>query len=63
MFGSAYAITVGIAACIKNAALALVIGLTLFGPQILTPLIANLLAQNLLIVPLQFIFKSGNQKN
>ena len=63
MFGSAYAITVGIAACIKNAALALVIGLTLFGPQILTPLIANLLAQNLLIVPLQFIFKNGNQKN
>jgi len=50
-------VTIGIATCVKNAALALVLGLTLFGAPILPPLIANLVAQNLLIVFLQVFFK------
>jgi BASS family bile acid:Na+ symporter len=66
-FGTAYfigskinrtcAVTIGIATCVKNAALALVLGLTMFGTAILTPLIANLVAQNLLIVFLQTLYR------
>jgi predicted Na+-dependent transporter len=53
------AITIGIAASVKNAALSLVIGTTMFGPTILAPLIANLIAQNLLLVPLKAFLKEG----
>jgi hypothetical protein len=50
-------VTVGIATCVKNAGLSLVIGLTVFGTSILPPLIANLVAQNLLIVSLEAYFR------
>lgn len=66
-FGTAYligrkinstcAVTIGIATCVKNATLALVLGLTIFGSAILPALIANLIAQNLLIVFLQTLFR------
>ena len=48
------AISIEIATTVKNAALSLVIGLAAFGtqgPQVLPPLIANLIAQNLLLIP------------
>jgi BASS family bile acid:Na+ symporter len=50
-FGYKTAISIGIATTVKNAALSLVVGLTAFGPQILPPLIANLITQNLLLIP------------
>jgi predicted Na+-dependent transporter len=56
-FGYGRAIAVGIATCVKNAGLSLVIGLTVFGSSILPPLIANLVAQNLLIVSLEVYFR------
>ena len=56
-FGYGRAVTVGIATCVKNAGLSLVIGLTVFGSSILPPLIANLVAQNLLIVSLEIYFR------
>jgi predicted Na+-dependent transporter len=56
-FGYGRAVTVGIATCVKNAGLGLVIGLTVFGSSILPPLIANLVAQNLLIVSLEVYFR------
>ena len=49
-FGYQKAISIEIATTIKNAALSLVLGLTVFGPDVLSPLIANLVAQNLLLV-------------
>jgi len=52
-FGYERGITIGIATCVKNAGLSLVIGLTMFGSAVIPPLIANLVAQNLLIVSLQ----------
>jgi BASS family bile acid:Na+ symporter len=48
--GHQRAISIGIAATVKNAALSLVIGLTAFGSGVLPPLVANLVAQNLLLV-------------
>lgn len=50
-FGKEKAISIDIATVVKNAALSLVIGLQMFGPQITPPLIANLIAQNLLLFP------------
>jgi BASS family bile acid:Na+ symporter len=50
-FGYQTAIAVVIPTTVKNAALSLVIGLTAFGPEILPPLIANLIAQNLILIP------------
>jgi BASS family bile acid:Na+ symporter len=58
-FGYEQAIVIAIATSVKNAALSLVIGLAAFGPQILPPLIANLVAQNLLLVPARAIFKKN----
>jgi BASS family bile acid:Na+ symporter len=58
-FGYGRAITIGIATCVKNAGLSLVIGLTMFGASVVPPLIANLVAQNLLIVLLQTCFRNG----
>ena len=52
-FGHKKAVSLEIATTVKNAALSLVVGLTAFGPQsarILPPLIANLIAQNLLVI-------------
>lgn len=46
------AITAGIAASVKNGALPLVIATTLFKPEILPPLVANLIAQSLILVAL-----------
>jgi BASS family bile acid:Na+ symporter len=59
-FGRKKAISIGIATTVKNAALSLVIGLAAFGansPQILPPLIANLIAQNLLLIPAKELTK------
>jgi BASS family bile acid:Na+ symporter len=50
-FGQKKALSIDIATTTKNAALSLVIGLNAFGPQIMPPLIANLIAQNLLLIP------------
>lgn len=50
-FGHEKAISIEIATTVKNAALSLVIGPTAFGALILPPLIANLIAQNLLLIP------------
>ena len=56
-FGHKKAISIEIATTVKNAALSLVLGLTAFGPQILPPLIANLIAQNLLLIPAKALTK------
>jgi predicted Na+-dependent transporter len=57
-FGYERGITIGIATCVKNAGLSLVIGLSMFGSAVIPPLIANLVAQNLLIVSLQARFRN-----
>jgi BASS family bile acid:Na+ symporter len=49
-FGHQKTISIEIATIVKNAALSLVLGLTAFGPDVLPPLIANLVAQNILLV-------------
>ena len=53
-FGQKKAASLKIATTVKNAALSLVVGLAAFGPQVLPPLIepliANLIAQNLLLI-------------
>jgi predicted Na+-dependent transporter len=54
-YGEKEAITIGIATSVKNAVLALVLGATVFGQSVLPPLIANLIAQNLLLIPLGLI--------
>lgn len=51
--GRRQAVTIGVASSIKNGALALVIGTATFPPQIVLPLVANLIAQTLLLVPLK----------
>ena len=56
-FGYQRAIAVMIPTTVKNAALSLVIGLTAFGPEVLPPLIANLIAQNLILIPAKAIIK------
>jgi predicted Na+-dependent transporter len=56
-FGHKTEISIEIATTVKNAALSLVIGLTAFGPQILPPLIANLIAQNLLLIPAKALIR------
>jgi BASS family bile acid:Na+ symporter len=50
-FGHKKSVSIEIATTVKNAALSLVLGLAAFGPQVLPPLIANLIAQNLLLIP------------
>lgn len=54
-FGHKKAVSIEIATTVKNAALSLVLGLAVFepqvGPRVLPPLIANLIAQNLLLIP------------
>jgi predicted Na+-dependent transporter len=55
--GREQAVTIGIASSVKNAALSLVLGLTIFGSNVLSPLIANLIAQNILLIPLTIILK------
>jgi predicted Na+-dependent transporter len=56
-FGRKKAVSIEIATTVKNAALSLVVGQTAFGPRILPPLIANLTAQNLLLVPAKTLEK------
>jgi len=56
-FGHKKAVSIEIATTVKNAALSLVVGLTAFGPQILPPLIANLIAQNVLLIPAKALTK------
>ncbi len=58
-FGRRQAVTFGIAACVKNAALVPVVGVTGFGPAVLPPLVANLIAQNLLVVLLRIFIRDG----
>jgi predicted Na+-dependent transporter len=55
--GREQAVTVAIGSSVKNAALSLVLGLTIFGSNVLSPLIANLIAQNILLIPLTIILK------
>jgi BASS family bile acid:Na+ symporter len=54
-FGYQKAMAIVLPTTVKNAALSLVIGLTAFGPEILPPLIANLIAQNLMLIPAKAI--------
>jgi predicted Na+-dependent transporter len=56
-FGHKRTVSIEIATTLKNAALSLVIGLTAFGPQVLPPLIANLIAQNLLLISAKALTK------
>jgi len=56
-FGHKKAISIEIATTVKNAALSLVVGLMAFGPQILPPLVANFIAQNLLLIPAKALIK------
>lgn len=56
-FGHKKAISIEIATTVKNAALSLVVGLMAFGPEILPPLVANLIAQNLLLIPAKALTK------
>jgi len=60
--GHKQAVSIGIATTVKNVALSLVIGSVAFGSQIIPPLIANLIAQNLLLIPLKAAIKD-NDKN
>jgi hypothetical protein len=50
--GHRRAITAGMAASVKNGALPLVIATTMLKPEILPPLVANLIAQSLILVTL-----------
>jgi predicted Na+-dependent transporter len=50
-FGHKRAVSIEIGTSVKNAALSLVLGPAAFGEQVLPPLIANLIAQNLLLIP------------
>jgi predicted Na+-dependent transporter len=61
-FGHKKAISIEIATTVKNAALSLVIGLAAFGPPILPPLIANLIAQNLLLIPAKALTARQKQR-
>jgi predicted Na+-dependent transporter len=56
-YGHKKAISIEISTIVKNAALSLVIGIATFpnNPQILPPLIANLIAQNLFLFPAKAI--------
>jgi len=54
-FGHKKAISIEISTTVKNAALSLVIGLATFPTLILPPLIANLIAQNLFLIPAKAI--------
>ncbi|MGD0977962.1 MAG: bile acid:sodium symporter [Candidatus Bathyarchaeia archaeon] len=54
-FGHKKAISIEISTTVKNAALSLVIGLATFPKLILPPLIANLIAQNLFLIPAKAI--------
>ena len=59
--GHKQAVSIGIATTVKNVALSLVIGSVAFGSQIIPPLIANLIAQNLLLIPLKAAIKDNDQ--
>ena len=65
-FGHEKAISIEIATTVKNAALSLVIGLAAFGnqsSQVLPPLIANLIAQNLLLIPAKAVTEKLARKH
>jgi predicted Na+-dependent transporter len=51
--GRAHGIALGVVSCHKNSVLAIVIGGLLFGPAALPPLIANVVAQNVFLIPLR----------
>ena len=59
--GHKQAVSIGIATTVKNVALSLVIGSAAFGSKIIPPLIANLIAQNLLLIPLKAAIKDNDQ--
>jgi predicted Na+-dependent transporter len=62
-YGRREAITIGIAASVKNAVLSLVLGATMFGSLVLLPLIANLIAQNILLVPVGMVLRERQDTN
>lgn len=55
--GHEQALSIGIATTVKNGALSLVVGLAAFGSPVLPPLIANLVASNLILVSAGMITK------
>jgi predicted Na+-dependent transporter len=57
--GHSRAITAGVAASVRNGALALVLGMTSLGVKMILPLVANLVAQSLLLVSLGIVLKNG----
>jgi predicted Na+-dependent transporter len=56
-FSHKRSVSVEIATTVKNAALSLVLGLAAFGSQVTPPLIANLIAQNLLLIAAKLLTK------
>lgn len=57
--GRKKAITTGVAASVRNGALALVLATTFSNPEIILPLVANLVAQSLLLVCLGGVLRDG----
>ena len=56
-----YGITMALLTGSRNYTLAMVIGLTAFGAQVLPPIIAYIVVQNLSLIPLQILLK--NKRN
>jgi hypothetical protein len=61
-FGEEEAVTIGVSTFLKNAILSFVVGLSVFGSEVLPPLIANIIQQNLLLIPLQIILRNKLSK-
>lgn len=57
-FGQSQAIALGLVSSHKNATLAIVLGGLLLGPAALLPLIANLVAQNIFLIPARLVLES-----
>ncbi len=62
-FGHSQAVALSVVSTHKNATLAIVIGSLLFGPQALPPLIANLVAQNILLIPARVALDKVHKDN
>jgi len=58
MFGRKNAITLTVATLLKNSVLALVIGIITFGSGVLPALVAHLIDQNILLIPLGLFLKN-----
>lgn len=58
-FGRLNAIALGVVSSYKNSTLTLVIGLLLLGPGVSLPLIANIVAQNIFLIPAKLAIGNG----